>query len=366
MFKILVENYADINKVNNDNVNCLIVTAMYNSVDVLPDLIQVLGATGSRQFDHQDSNGDTALIIACNNEYLDVITLLLTCPLNFDVQNNNGDTALLCLCNKGIKNMKCIELVVSKADVNLVNNDGLSAIVIAARQEDYTLMKLLVDQGRANLNICNKEKETALCIACERKNFKIAQYLLEHGADPNLQSSTGFTGLLHACQRDQTKIAKLLLSHGADPNLQNIAGYTALVWASIKQNIELVTELLNHSADPNVQVMTYSRYSALTWAMIKNDVMVIKKLLYHGADPYLRVNNGKISFDYLNISQKSEVVSYYARVHRWHRRKSFLMFLVYTNYLPLMKNSHVVDNQALKYERVLTNIHLVQIICAYV
>jgi ankyrin repeat protein len=150
----------------------------------------------------------------------------------------------------------------------------------------------------------------------------MVEYLMANGADPNLQNATGFTGLLHACQRNETKIAKLLLAHNADPNLRNIAGYTALVWASINQNMELVTELLHHSADPNVPVLTNSRYTALTWAMIKSNIDVTKKLLYHGADPYLQVNDGKTSFDYLNDSQRGEVISYFDRCTRWYRRKS--------------------------------------------
>jgi ankyrin repeat protein len=226
-------------------------------------------------------------------------------------------------------------------------------------------MKLLVEQNGAKVNIFTQGNETALCIACERKNVKMVEYLMANGADPNLQNATGFTGLLHACQRNETKIAKLLLAHNADPNLRNIAGYTALVWASINQNMELVTELLHHSADPNVPVLTNSRYTALTWAMIKSNIDVTKKLLYHGADPYLQVNDGKTSFDYLNDSQRGEVISYFDRCTRWYRRKAMLMFLVCSSYLPLKKDSLVAYPKALKYEKVLSNIHLVQIICTY-
>lgn len=364
IFNLLLKNYAEINCVNKNGMNGLIVAAMHNSVDVLADLIKLTDEMDCRQFDHQDINGDTALIMACKNSNGVIINMLLACPLNFDIHNKNGDTAFTSLC-KSTQDIKSIEQLVAKSDINVVNNCGDSGLLIAARRDDYALMKLLIEQGQANVNIQNNDKETALIVACERENIKIVKYLMLHGADPNLQNSIGFTGLLHACQRNQTKIAKLLLSNNANPNLQNAAGYTALVWASIKQNIELVTDLLNHSANPNIPVSNNSRYTALTWAVINNSNMIIKKLLDHDADPYLETNDGKTSFDYLNASNKSEIVGYYDRICRWNRRKSFILFLVCSDYMPLKKNSMVAVESRRKYEDVLSNIHLVQIICTF-
>ncbi len=364
ILNILLKNYAEINCVNKCRMNGLIVAAMHNSVDILADLIKLTDETDYRQFDHQDINGDTALIMACKNSNVVIINMLLACPLNFDIQNKSGDTAFTCLC-KSTQDIKSIELLVAKSDVNVVNNSGDSGLLIAVRRDDYVLMKLLVEQGQANVNIQNNDKETPIIAACEKENIKIVKYLIQNGADPNLQNSIGFTGLLHACQRNHTKIAKLLLANKANPNLQNAAGYTALVWASIKQNIELVTDLLYYSANPNIPVSNNSRYTALTWAVINNSTNVIKKLLYHDANPYLETNDGKTSFDYLNSSNKNEIIDYYNRICRWNRRKSFLLFLVFADYLPLKKNHKAAVELKKKYEEVLSNIHLVQIICAF-
>ena len=138
-----------------------------------------------------------------------------------------------------------------------------------------------------------------------------------------------------------------------------------MVWGSIKQNIELVTELLNYSAIPNIPVSNNSRYTALTWAVINNNAIIVKMLLDHNADPYLQTNDGKISFDYLNSSNKNEILSYYERIYRWNRRKSFILFLVNADYLPLKKPGEVVIHEALPYEEILSNIHLVQLITTF-
>ena len=138
-----------------------------------------------------------------------------------------------------------------------------------------------------------------------------------------------------------------------------------MVWASIKQNIELVTELLNYSAIPNIPVSNNSRYTALTWAVINNNTIIVKMLLDHNADPYLQRNDGKISFDYLNSSNKNEIISYYERICRWNRRKSLILFLVNAGYLPLKKPGAVVIHEALPYEDILSNIHLVQLITSF-
>jgi len=147
--------------------------------------------------------------------------------VNFDTQNNDGDTGFLCLC-KATQDIKSIEILVHKCDVNKKNKGGDCALLVAARQDDYALIKLLIEQGEANVNISNKEKETSLCIACEKENIKVVKYLIEHGADPNLQNSIGFTGLLHACQRNHTKIAKFLLKNQVTHNysLTNLRTYS--------------------------------------------------------------------------------------------------------------------------------------------
>ncbi|MGH7676712.1 MAG: ankyrin repeat domain-containing protein, partial [Gemmatimonadales bacterium] len=51
-------------------------------------------------------------------------------------------------------------------------------------------------------------------------DYEGVKYLLEHGADPRLQRSRGWSPLHHAISRDNDRrIIELLLDHGADPRI---------------------------------------------------------------------------------------------------------------------------------------------------
>lgn len=57
---------------------------------------------------------------------------------------------------------------------------------------------------------------------------KVVETLLKAGADPNVQSREGFSGLMMAAAQGQKDICELLVSGGADVNLKENKGATAL------------------------------------------------------------------------------------------------------------------------------------------
>ena len=74
------------------------------------------------------------------------------------------------------------------------------------------------------------------------------------GADPNVQSSDGFTVLMSAAAAGHSRVVQQLLREGVDPNVQNsITGHTALIHAVVGGHFMVVKHLLAAGADPNVQ-----------------------------------------------------------------------------------------------------------------
>lgn len=61
---------------------------------------------------------------------------------------------------------------------------------------------------------------TALHHAASHDDPAAAQLLLDHGADPNLRNSAGFTPLLLAVARGSRAVVELLLEKGANADLQ--------------------------------------------------------------------------------------------------------------------------------------------------
>jgi uncharacterized protein len=70
-------------------------------------------------------------------------------------------------------------------------------------------------------------------------------FLLDHGANPNLRSSSGYTALILLAQAeiDDSEMTQALLDHGADPKAKTPDGNDALYFASQKGNTPSV-ELL--------------------------------------------------------------------------------------------------------------------------
>ena len=129
-------------------------------------------------------------------------------------------------------------------------------LIDASNNSDIKRVQELLD-SREDVNFIDDEGDTALMMATIRRQPDIVQLLLENGADPNIQSNYGETPLMSASYRSyrpgSTDIVKLLLKNGANPNIRDIEGSTALMLVSIEGKINLAELLLKNGANPNIK-----------------------------------------------------------------------------------------------------------------
>ena len=123
------------------------------------------------------------------------------------------------------------------ADVNLTNNRGRTALMLAARNSNkdsnVETVKLLLEYG-ANVNVVNNDRMTALmlaaCYSNEDSNIETVKLLLEHRANVNLVDNEGWTALMKAARNfnecSNIETVKLLLEHGANVKIKNNDGKT--------------------------------------------------------------------------------------------------------------------------------------------
>ncbi|HET9217255.1 MAG TPA: ankyrin repeat domain-containing protein, partial [Terriglobia bacterium] len=157
---------------------------------------------------------------------------------------------------------------------------GLTALILAARENDIESAQLLVAAG-ADVNESSNAGWTPLLIATNNRNYLLGKLLIEKGADVNRANSTAFTPLYLATDNrnieggdypvpkpdmDHLEFIKILLDHGADPNARvngntetrtiftmqwfYEAGATAFVRAAQSGDTALMRLLLKHGADP--------------------------------------------------------------------------------------------------------------------
>jgi len=178
----------------------------------------------------------------------------------------------LVLCAKN--NDECLEMI-----KKIVNNDpkevgeycaeGWTSLMIACRNGNIEIVKLLLDRSDIDININKQHNEgrTALMLACRygninsNSNLKTVKLLSSHpGIDVNKQDNSGWTALMWACSYGITdsniEIFKLLLNHpDIDVNRQNNDKWTALTLACVYGNadsdVETVKLLLDH---PNIDI----------------------------------------------------------------------------------------------------------------
>ena len=188
------------------------------------------------------------MVISLNGQ---VVELLLKEKADPNIQNNDGRTALMVASRNG--HQQVVELLLKeKADPNIQNNDGRTALIVASQNGHQQVVELLLKE-KADPNIQNNDGWTALMVASQNGHHQVVELLLKEKADPNIQDNDGRTALMVASQNGHQQVVELLLKEKADPNIQDNDGRTALMVASQNGHQQVVELLLKEKADPNIQ-----------------------------------------------------------------------------------------------------------------
>jgi uncharacterized protein len=94
-------------------------------------------------------------------------------------------------------------------DINAKEEDGRTALLIAAEKGDVGMAALLADNG-ADVNARDVDGYTALMYAAYKGNLDLADFLLKHGADVHAKDKDGWTALRFALLQGKTQVAELL------------------------------------------------------------------------------------------------------------------------------------------------------------
>lgn len=117
---------------------------------------------------------------------------------------------------------------------------------------DFENIKSAIEHG-ADVNTVDKEGWTALIVAVAMPRIDIAEFLIGHGANINVRDNNGEPLLFYAVIEGGTEMTKFLLDKGVDINIKDNLGLTALHKAVFKQNVPMIKFLLEHGADVNAQ-----------------------------------------------------------------------------------------------------------------
>jgi len=141
-------------------------------------------------------------------------------------------------------------LVQKKADVNIPQNDGTTALMWAARYDDLDTADFLIHAG-AKVSAANRDGATPLQLASLNGSAQMIEKLIKAGADPNAPlTASGDTALMMAARTGKTSAVNVLLESGANVNArESWGGTTALMWAVAERHPDAVRILVDHGAD---------------------------------------------------------------------------------------------------------------------
>ena len=161
-------------------------------------------------------------------------------------------------------------LVQKRADVNIAEADGMTALHWAARNNDIESARLLVRAG-ANAKATTRYGFTPLALAAQNGSAPMLELLLKAGADAKTAMPEGETTLMTAARTGSAAAVKVLAANGANVNArENWMGESAIAWAAAENHIDAVKALIELGADVNAKskVLTFPEFKWTTSGMV--------------------------------------------------------------------------------------------------
>ena len=159
-------------------------------------------------------------------------------------------------------------------DVNSRDEDGTTALALAANHNNLAMAELLLSKG-ANPDLANELGIGPLSLAISNASAPMVALVIGRGANPDVARENGETPLMTAARMGQVETMKLLLSRGANVNARDKKfGQTALMWAA--GHPDIVDLLVKHGADVRTVTTTwdvkYTIYAPTTVTLGKTGI----------------------------------------------------------------------------------------------
>ena len=279
MVKILLEYKADMyieTKLENNHLTALMIACSQNYAEIVRILLE-----NGYDPNYKNKKGETALIyysfIKNDKPSTEIIKILLEYGADINSTNSKGSTALmLASYNNEEKKDFMMTLLENGADTEIKNNfNQNTALLNACERRNIEGVKVLLEYN-ANINVQDEFKKTPLILACDANSYDMVKILLEHNADINLSDHRKETPLMYAVDERNTKIVELLLKYKPDLTLKNESGKTALDIAYNRNNyVKEITDLIKESSSREIQFL---------YAAAENNADKVLKYIAEGID----------------------------------------------------------------------------------
>ena len=231
----------------------LLEAAARNKLTEVKDLLALGADVNSR-----NRLNKTPLMLAVESSYsqTDVVAFLIEKGADLNAVDSDGNTAIMIASSRN--NAEVVEMLLGhKASVLLRNKDGQTALHIAAAKLNAKIVAALLeskpqvgvssagtDVRGVDVDGVDPAGRTPLMLAADNEGYvldDVMQVLLAKGAQIDAQDPQGNTPLIIAAKAGSMSGVRFLLKKGASVNLKNTAGETALKFAKkIHENKRII------------------------------------------------------------------------------------------------------------------------------
>ena len=240
------------------------------------EAVRMLLAGGADVNAKENYRGQTALMWAAAERHADVVKLLLEHDADWKIQSQSRDTN--------------IPKLSAASSVTPMARGGLTAFHFAAREGAVETGRVMLDAG-VDINQVDADNTSGLVVAILNKRYTYAKFLLDRGADPNIADARGRAALYAAIDmRNQDYSA--MPAHKEDDPLPSLDLIQALLDKGANPNATLIKALPGRSGMDAGDTTLGAGTTPLMRAARAGDAAVMRALLAKGADPRLTTKDG--------------------------------------------------------------------------
>lgn len=286
--QLLIDAKANVNAKNREGVTALFLAAKEGRLEIADLLIANKAKTKMKT-----KSGWTPLMVSIRYGRDELTGLLKKAGASLKVKQ-----LALSELFYGIKssNISVVQESLNKGvTANVKDEQGFSALGVAAFLGDFQVIKLLLENG-AKVNLAEpKHGNTALMFTAAKGNIDVMDALLAAGASVEKLNSYDVNAMDIALMNKQYDAAKYLIKKGADINaISGKQKETALHQAAYNDQSETVIFLLEQGAD--IEIKNKNLMQAFHHAMLHDNVEMVNAFVKHGVDVESQLENGITPF----------------------------------------------------------------------
>ncbi|OAL26254.1 hypothetical protein AYO22_04432 [Fonsecaea multimorphosa] len=229
-------------------------SAIANTNDKTRNAIINLLLNHGCELEAKDAAGRTPLIYACLHGHNDVIITLLDRGADPNIEDQAGKNALQVMASESKRKTEWSTQALSKLlpkikDLNKRDSEGREGrtpLLWAAARGQLALVGALLQmsKGVVDVNQTNDQGHSALHLAARHGEPAMIKLLIFSGAKIEARGDGGWTPLLWAAKKGHENAIDALLTSNANVNARTSAGMTSLHWAAESGKLGAVKRIL--------------------------------------------------------------------------------------------------------------------------